>query len=306
MTKPRILVTGARGFVGAQIIAGLNGHFDVHGVSRTVEEGRGITWHRADLRDPAACAAIIHDVRPTHLIHSAWETTHGVFWEAESNAAWLEAGKVLFAEFCAQGGGRIVGCGTCAEYTGSSAALREDDDTSHPASAYGRAKRNLMVALRDLPVSWTWARIFYPYGPGEGAARFVPSICQSLLRRVPANCSSGTQLRNFLDVRDLGAAIARLADSPLEGPINLGHPTSHKLGDVAKLLGEIAGHPALIKLGALPDRPGEAPVLIPDLTRQTQELNFAPRTTLNDGLAAAYHWWKDRMVDENLAYQTPH
>ncbi|KJZ18637.1 NAD-dependent epimerase/dehydratase family protein [Loktanella sp. S4079] len=305
MTKPRILITGARGFVGAQVLAQLGDQFDLHAVSRTVSAGKGVTWHDADLRDVAASAALIRDIRPSHMVHSAWETTHGEFWEAESNLDWLEASKALFAEFCAYGGKRIVACGTCAEYMGSSEPLREGDDTQHPPSTYGQSKNNLRVVLDNTPVSYAWARIFYPYGIGENPKRFVPSICQSLLKGEPAKCSSGTQLRNFMDVRDLGLAISMLVEHPLNGPINLGYPTSYKLGDVAMMLGKIANRPDLIKLGALPDRVGEAPVLIPDLSRQKTELKFTPKMTLLEGLTTAYHWWKDHMVDDSTVGQKP-
>ncbi len=301
MSKPRILITGARGFVGSRILACLDERYDVHAVTRTQADASGATWHQADLLDPATCAAIIRDVRPSHLIHSAWETAHGTFWEADSNLAWLDAGKALYSEFCSQGGQRIVGCGTCAEYAGSSAPLREEDDDPVPPSLYGRAKRDLLQALREMPVSFAWARIFYPYGPGEDAARFVPSICRSLLHGQLAKCSSGVQLRNFMDVRDLGAAIAKLADHRLEGPINIGHTASHRLGDVAMMLGQIAGRTDLIRLGALPDRAGEPAVLIPDLRRQTNELRFAPKIAINDGMNDAYRWWTKQMAIDDLA-----
>ncbi|GMN04199.1 NAD-dependent epimerase/dehydratase family protein [Erythrobacter sp. MTPC3] len=296
MTTPRVLITGARGFVGSQIRACLPDGYDVHAVARGRVAADGATWHQADLRDPADCHALIRDVRPTHLVHSAWETTHGAFWESDKNRAWLEAGKALFTAFHTNGGQRIVGCGTCAEYVGASRPLREEDDDQVPPSQYGRAKRDLLNALREMPVSFAWARIFYPYGAHENPARFVPSICRSLLQDDPAQCSSGTQTRNFIDVRDLGAAIAALVDSNLVGPINVGNPISHRLGDVAKLLGQIADRPDLIALGALPDREGEPAILIPDLRRQTEELEFGPKINISRGMSDAYRWWADEMA----------
>jgi len=300
MTNPRILITGARGFVGSRIKACLPDGYDVHAVARTQVVADGATWHHADLLDPADCLALIHDVRPTHLIHSAWETTPGVFWEADSNLAWLDAGKALFAAFHANGGQRIVGCGTCAEYAGSSKPLREEDDGRIPSSQYGRAKRDLLNALREMPVSFAWARIFYPYGSDEHPARFVPSVCRSLLQNDVAKCSSGTQTRNFMDVRDVGAAIAALVHSNLQGPINVGHTVSDKLGDVAKMLGQIAGRPDLIGLGALPDREGEPAILIPDLRRQTDELKFDPKISIYDGMSDVYRWWAKQMAESHL------
>jgi len=301
MTKPRILITGARGFVGSHIKACLDDSFDVHAVSRSGAVTSGAVWHDADLLDPSECAALIRDVTPSHLLHCAWETTPGVFWEDDSNQAWLEAGKALFSAFCSFGGHRIVGCGTCAEYAASAGPLKESDDDQEPPSQYGRAKRDLLNALRDMPISFAWARIFYPYGAGEHSARFVPSVCSALLQDQVAKCSSGMQMRNFMDVRDVGAVIAALVKSPLEGPINVGHPVSHKLGDVAMMLGQIADRPDLIGLGLLPDRPGEPAVLIPDLRRQTLELKFDPKIGIGDGMNDVYRWWATQMAPRSLA-----
>jgi nucleoside-diphosphate-sugar epimerase len=102
-----------------------------------------------------------------------------------------------------------------------------------------------------------------------------------------------------MDVRDMGRAIATLATAELAGAINLGSGEPVRLGDVARMLGEIAGLGDLVRLGALPDRPGEAEILIPDLTRQTRELGFRPRIRLGDGLRDAYdHWARESSTTE--------
>jgi len=201
----------------------------------------------------------------------------------------------MFAEFLAQGGRRVIGCGTCAEYAVSDEPLSETDERT-PGSLYGQTKRQLFMMLRTLPVSFAWARIFYPFGSGEGSRRFVPSVCQALAQGLPAHCSSGRQLRNFTDVRNIGAALAALVQHPLVGPINLGQPQSHRIADIAEMLGDIAGRPDLIALGALPDRDGEPAALVPDLQRQSEELKFFPRIAVRSGLNDAYQAWKNKMI----------
>jgi nucleoside-diphosphate-sugar epimerase len=292
MTKARILITGARGFIGRQVIAGLAKDAELHGVSRHAHEDRSLIWHEADLTDGDACERLIHDVRPSVLVHCAWETKHGHFWHADSNHAWREAGKSLFTAFKATGGQRIVALGTCAEYGTSDAALKEADDTNAPETLYGQAKLDLLQCLRGLTVSFAWVRVFNAYGPHEDPRRFVPNVCNALLSGAPAACSSGRQIRDFIDVRDLGRAVATLTTSPLTDAINIGFGQPVSIAEIATRLGAIAGRPDLIALGQLPDRPGEAPLLIPDLSRQTRELRFQPTISLNEGLHDAFQWWK--------------
>lgn len=293
MALPRLLLTGATGFVGSQIHAHLPAGFEVHCVSRDERTTPGAIWHPADLRDAATCRQLVEDVRPTHLVHAAWNTTHGQFWDAFDNEAWLDASRSLFAAFAETGGRRIVACGSCAEYAGShDAALAENEDRGTPMTLYGRSKLSLLQDLRRQSVAFAWVRIFNAYGPGENARRLVPSIVLSLLRGEVAQCSSGRQRRDFIDVRELGRAIALLVSAEVQGVINLGQGEETSVGRVALRLGELVGRPDLVKLGALPDREGEPPRLVPDLRRQTDELRFAPRIGLDEGLADAIAFWR--------------
>ncbi len=293
MPKARLLLTGATGFVGQQILANLPTGFEIHGVSRQRPGRSDIRFHAVDLTDADQCRQLIADVKPTHLVHCAWETAHGEFWHSDSNLNWLEAGKALFSAFVQQGGQRIISCGSCAEYARPDKnPVVESDDKHPPATLYGRSKLNLLGFLQDMPVSFAWPRIFLTYGPYEDKRRFVPSVALSVLSGQQARCSSGQQIRDFIDVRDLGRAIAGLSVCDVRGAINLGQGVQTRLGDVAERLGKLAGQPGLIRLGALPDRQDEPPVLVPDLTRQQNELNFRPGIDLDQGLTYALDWWQ--------------
>lgn len=290
-----VLLTGANGFIGRQVRAHLSA-LDLHCTTRgdAPNDGR---WHQVDLRDADACARLVEEVRPRLLVHCAWNTEHGAFWHAEDNAQWLDAGKALFDAFVANGGERIVACGTCAEYSSE----RDDGhEEGEPIDAdaldfpYARAKLALLRHLETLDVSWAWARIFLVYGPGEDRRRLVPSVISALLAGEEARCSSGRQRRDFLDVRDAGAAIARLAESTVEGVVNIGSGEPATIGDVARTLAAMTGREDLLRLGALPDREREPAVLVPDLTRQTDELGFRPARSLEKGLRDAIDTWSAR------------
>ncbi len=295
MGSQRILLTGATGFIGTQVLRHLTSAGQVHCTSRHLQEATtDVHWHEVDLKDSGACEAVIRKVRPDILVHCAWNTDHGEFWEAKDNVQWLEAGMALFTAFVECGGARIIGCGTCAEYPGDTAQPASEDVAiapSDPPTLYGRSKLALLHHLQSLDVSHAWARIFLAYGVGEDRRRLVPSICCALQTGREARCSSGRQVRDFMDVRDLGRAIALLAASEVEGPVNLGSGTPASIAEVATRLGELSDRTDLIRLGALPDRPGEPPVLIPDTRKQNGELGFSPAITLEQGLADAAAYW---------------
>jgi nucleoside-diphosphate-sugar epimerase len=298
--RPVFLVTGADGFIGRQVVAALPRDANIHGVTRSqlADGGPGVRWHRADLRDSQAAEAVVAAVRPTHIIHLAWTTAHGVFWTDPDNRRWQKAGVALVRAFAQAGGRRAVIAGTCAEYPATTPSpLHEDWASRDPGSVYGAAKDALRRTVEDLAADFSfslaWPRIFSPYGPGESSTRLIPSIILSVLNDRPAMCSSGHQTRDFMDVRDLGAAMAALTLSDCVGAINLGSGEAMTIAGVARLIGEKTGRSDLIVLGALDDRPGQPECLVPDLNRMRTELRFSPKLTIARGIGDTIAYWRD-------------
>ena len=89
----RALVTGASGFVGAQVVPLLQASgFDVHAVSsRPQPPIPGVRWHRANLLEPDAAARVVSDARPSHLLHLAWYAEPKKYWTDPVNVRWVEA-----------------------------------------------------------------------------------------------------------------------------------------------------------------------------------------------------------------------
>src|SRR5258706_1738280 len=115
----RVLVTGARGFIGRRTLPLLSTHgFEVHAVtSREIVPGDPkVTWHRADLLDGRQIDSLIATIAPTHLLHLAWIATPGSYQTSAENLRWLEAGIHLTRSFSITGGKRLVAAGSCAEY----------------------------------------------------------------------------------------------------------------------------------------------------------------------------------------------
>lgn len=297
----KVLVTGATGLVGRQTLAPLiaAGHA-VHGLSRRAGDHEGVRWHDVDLLDPAARVEAFASIRADALLHLAWHTDVATVYDDAANERWLDASIDLLNRFRNAGGQRAVIAGSAAEYdwgpSGAGAGpCRETGTALAPATRYGRAKATLRRRLASsMPgLSWAWARLFHLFGPGEDRRRLVPSIVLALIDGRPALCTAGTQKRDFMDARDAGAALAALVDAPIVGPINIATGRAVAVAEIAETLGRIAGRPDLIRLGALPQRPGDPPLLVADTSRLMRELRFRPRHDLNDGLTHCWNWWKD-------------
>ena len=106
-TMKRVLVTGASGFIGYQCILPLvDRGYEVHAVSRSLTsfDDESVTWHAADLRDSERTRRLLEDIRPTHLLHTAWYLEPGSFYESPENCEWVRISLELVQEFNKRGG----------------------------------------------------------------------------------------------------------------------------------------------------------------------------------------------------------
>lgn len=295
----RILVTGATGFIGKATLAALAGGDDeVIGIHRaeTPPDIPGIDWRRGDLTDMAATAALVAETRPTHLVALGWYMGPGN-QQAVENFRWIQYAIDLLFAFAEAGGERVVFCGSCMEYDWSrEAKLHETGTPLCPDTEYGAAKAALFRAYGPLTaklgLSAAWARPFFLYGPGESPRRLAADVIISCLEGREALCSHGRQRRDFLHVEDVGRAMAALLGSDLTGPVNIGSGTAIPLATLIEEAGRQAGRPDLIRLGARPARPNDAPLVEADATRLTEELGFVPRFDLETGIADTVAWWR--------------
>ncbi len=259
--------------------------------------------HKADLLDPAAIAPLLAAVRPTHLLHFAWNAAPGVYWTSPDNYRWLGASFSLLQAFRDAGGQRAVMAGSCAEYDWGQAGICNESSTKlsrHGAALpYTSCKLALQELLHrfgaDAGISTAWGRIFFQYGPFEHPNRLVSSVIRSLLQGEPALCTHGRQVRNFLHAADVGRAFAALLASDVQGPVNIGSAARITLADLVGMIGEQIGRPELIRLGARAAPAGEPEVLLPETTRLAQEVGWQPYYNLQTGLAYTIAWWRDNL-----------
>jgi len=95
---------------------------------------------------------------------------------------------------------------------------------------------------------------------------------------------NGSHVRDFLHVQDVAQAFAAILHCPVEGIINVASGEGVKLGDVAKILAELAGAEALLEIQESPDSPDNPAVLTADVAK-LRSIGFVPGYTLRQGLA---------------------
>ena len=269
----------------------------VHGVAPLFSSatGEAITWHQADLLEHGQAAGLVAAVQPTHLLHLAWYVVPGKLATAHENFHWVQASLELLRRFGEQGGRRVVMAGSSYEYDWRHGYCSEVVTPRAPSTYYGACKLALASLLEAYAahtgLSHAWARIFFLYGPREHPQRLVSSVIRSLLLGEPARCSHGRQIRDYLHVADVADALVALLDGDVTGSVNVasGHPVT-----LREIVSRIAGKldkEHLVQFDALPSHPHDAPLVVGDVTRLSQEVGWRPTYDLNRGLEATIAWW---------------
>lgn len=297
----RVLVTGGSGFVGRACLARLAERgYEVHGVARTAPSWAPETqWHRCDLFDAVGVAALLAEVRPTHLLHLAWVTEPERYRRSGENFGWVRASLGLVEAFGRNGGKRVVAAGSCAEYDLLHGICSESATPLAPATPYGVCKHALQLMLSSAAelsdFSAAWGRLFFLYGPHEHPARLVSSVTRALLAGREAACTPGNQVRDYLHVDDAAAALVALLDSVATGPFNVASGRPVAVGDLALMVGESCGRPDLLRLGALRARSDEPPLIVGEIARIRTETGWEPRWGLREGVEATVRWWAEML-----------
>ena len=171
-----------------------------------------------------------------------------------------------------------------------------------PRACYDEGKRAAETLCSDYArqhgVDVRIARIFNTYGPGMAAddGRIISNFVTQALRGEPLSIyGDGSQTRSLCYVDDTVEALLRLYLYPDPGfqPINIGSTDEVSVRQIAALVLEATGSRSTLSHHPIPtDDPRQRR---PDITRAFKRLNWAPTTSLSDGLLRTVAHFRDQM-----------
>lgn len=300
-------MTGATGFIGSHVARLLvREGYEVHALIRP----RSNLWRLRDILPSlqvVSCELLASEelseqlsrIQPDLCLHLAWYAEPGKYLASTENVRLLTASLNLASRLAELGCKKLVAAGTCLEYDTRLGLLSERSPT-RPQSLYAASKLALCLLLEQLAsksgMRVAWLRFFYQYGPFEDERRLVPSVIRSLLRNQPVKVTPGEQVRDYLHVEDVAAAVFAVALSDLSGPVNIGSGKPVTVREIVTTIGALLHRPHLVELGGLPYEPSDPMFVCADNRLLVENTNWVPRYNLEQGLRQTVDWWQSREV----------
>lgn len=283
----KVLVTGATGFIGRYLVSFLKINKIDHVCLNRKYRNDHKNAYQADIIQTEDFSNLMEQIKPTHIIHLAWCTEHGHFWDSTENLDWFTASKKLIEAFCKAGGKHVLITGTCAEYDWRYGNCREDLTPINPHSLYGKIKDSTRKECSRIcthyKINLAWLRIFNPYGYGEKQTRLIPSLFKVFQKDAEPFGVNLNFSRDFLHVKDVISAIAICAQKEVDGIYNVGSNEPILLETLVRKIAAVCGRDPSTILKLSPKINDEPTILTAD-NNKLKSIGWNKTITIKEGL----------------------
>ncbi|MDD5066308.1 MAG: NAD-dependent epimerase/dehydratase family protein [bacterium] len=312
LNHKKIVMTGATGFVGSNLLRYLCNHYsaECHILIRETSS----FWRIKDVRDkvhPVRISLLDQDklrrtikrIKPDIVFHLL---AYGGFpfqkdiievirSDILATCNLLEACRGLPLE-------AFINTGSSSEY-GPRDSVMAETDPLQPVTYYGAAKSCSTLLSRAyffqarLPI--VNLRLFSPFGFYDDASRLIPHVILSLLQDKPLTIRYPRAVRDYVFINDVVSAyIKALSLKKKQGQVfNIGSGKQVPVRDVVRLIRDIlpvySGTITERKVRSVPL--SESPVWRASLARSRNELKWEPGIGLKEGLQKTVEWFSENL-----------
>ena len=307
MSSRKALVTGAGGFVGANLVRRLlsDGHTVVAtcrpgGTSWRLEEiERNVELLELDVCDGADVRRAIAATRPDWIFHLAAYGADSRETDRERILATNLLGTVgLLTAAVDAGFDAFVNAGSSSEY-GLKDHAPTETELPEPNSDYAAAKvaATLYAAhvarSADAPV--VTLRLYSAYGPWEDPGRLVPTLAARGLGGELPPLVTPTVARDFVYVDDVCDAFVLGAQRGSPGAVyNVGTGIQTTIGEIVEIARRELELRAEPRWGSMDERRWDTATWVANAGKIERDLGWRPRVPIAEGFRRTVTWLRDR------------
>ena len=303
-----MLITGATGFVGANLVR----HFLKKGANISIfRRQRSDLWrikdiinqisvYNADLLDCPRVDKAVKRIKPDVILHAA---TYGGYITQGNLSLILKTnfeGTVNLLDSCLKRGFELfVNTGSSSEYGIKDYPMRESD-LLEPGTSYGFSKAaatiycQYLAKKHSLPI--VTLRLFSPYGYFDDRSRAISYVILSCLRKKTVNIFSPDSVRDFIFIDDVVNSFEKALgrSSNMSGGIfNIG---SGKQCSIEKITGKITrvlDNNIIVKCQRKHSTRIEPKSWVADISKSHVGLKWEPRVNIDEGLRKTIDWFRE-------------
>lgn len=308
MKKSNVLVLGADGFIGSNLIRSLLSEekyfiraFDLFkdGQSRNLDDLRdkieifpGNFLNHEDIRK-----AVEH---MDYVFHFVSLTTPGSSMndpliDIDTNVK----GTIVLLDECAKANvKKIIYSSTGGAIYGDQGLDRYcEDDNTNPVSPYAISKLTTEKYLEYFRINkgldYLILRYANPYGPGQnivGSQGIIPIFLNLIRQQKPiAIYGDGESVRDYIYIDDLIEFTKLLFPKKTKHHIyNIGSGKGENINEIVSLIQQVSGLKASIDFK--PQRPIDVRRIVLDVSRSTEETQYKSKTSLEEGIRGTWEW----------------
>lgn len=310
-----ILVTGSAGFIGFHIskallergdsVVGID-NFNNYYNPQLKEDRNNILskhsnykLHRADIRDKNIINQIFRNEPIDIICHLAAQAgaRYSIEHPGEYVQSNIEGAVNIFEAARIHKTQDIIFASSSSVYGNNPVPWSESQEVNMPINPYGASKRStelLGYTYHHLyGLKMTILRYFTVYGPWGRPDMAYFKFADKISAGEPIDVyNQGKMKRDFTYIDDIVAGTLTAIDNPKAYEIyNLGNHRSEELGKFIALIEQNLGK--IARKNFLPLQPGDFLENFADINRARRDLNFEPKTSLDEGLKKFVEWYKD-------------
>ena len=313
-----ILITGASGFIGSNLIHNLL--LKEKKISILIRKKSNL-WrlknvlpklekYVIDFEDQKSLKSIIKKIEPDIVFHLATYGTYPFQNNLEEMSKTNIIGSVNLMNVCAGIGNlkRFVNFGSSFEYAFNKNGIQETNSIN-PISPYAITKSaqssfgKYFNENSILPI--VTIKPFTAYGPYESPGRLVSDIMTSIVKKKILKLSSPLPRRDFIYIDDLINAIKKSSKiKNIEGEIfNIGAGKAYSIKDIVLLASKITNKKIELSWG---NKEKEHSIEkqynnFANIKKAEKLLDWKPKYSIQTGLLKTYRWYmKNSLLYENL------
>ena len=237
----KVVILGASGFVGKNLVKFLSHFFNVIETTRNVSDSQKGECLFFDLHHESSWSSV-SEVAPAYIINCIG---YGVVREETGIELTYEVNyfqTIRFYQYLAERKfqGLLIHIGSAFEYDLNTSFITEKSLTL-TASHYGISKlmaSEYLLHKGSLP-NFIILRCFNMFGPFESESKLIPSLILSQKKKEVLPLSSGTQRRDYMYIKDLSMFLFNILSNRTQlypNLMNVGSGVSRSVFEIAQIL----------------------------------------------------------------------